>query len=523
MAMQNRDYDEVPYPPYVHAQTHPDRLSVIGMLAGMHPAPVEHCRVLELGCGDGSNLIPMAVVLTGSEFIGIDRASTPIEKGQAALAELQLKNISLERLDVMDLAPDLGPFDYIIVHGMYAWVPPEVKQQIMSICRTHLKPHGIAYISYNAYPGGHISEMVRNMLLFHLRDVSDPKQRITQSIAFLKFLRQSQTRSSSYNSMLDEELEQALKSATGLLFHDRIGAISTPLYFFQFMNEAAEHGLQFLGEADFFETQYHIYPPETAKLLKTMASESVILKEQYLDFIKCRRFRQTLLCHSEVELSPAASPQSIINLHISSRAKPAKAVVDFSPGKVAEFIGPHGGKVATDLPIAKAALSHLAQLHPYPVSFAELIANARQLARLPNAENEASDVEALSTILLSIYGTGLLELYPRAPDYVAKAGEYPEASLLVRTQVERATTVTNLRHATIDVEDEVGRQLLRLLDGSRNRSQIVEDLTQAIIAGDFLRGETGEPIRDRAKVREIMVEGLERNLQRLADVALLVQ
>jgi tRNA G46 methylase TrmB len=66
-------YDEVLYPSYTHNQTHPDRLATIATLFGLTPAPVERCRVLELGCGNGSNLVPMAYGLPGSEFVGIDR------------------------------------------------------------------------------------------------------------------------------------------------------------------------------------------------------------------------------------------------------------------------------------------------------------------------------------------------------------------------------------------------------------------------------------------------------------------
>src|SRR5262245_45669411 len=170
-------YDEVLYPSYLHNQTHPDRLAVIGNLFGMRPAPIDNCRVLELGCGDGSNLIPMAMSLGESEFIGIDRAARPIQKGAEVLNALGLKNISLKQLDLLDVPADFGDFDYIIAHGLYAWVPDAVKEKIMLICSSHLRPQGIAFISYNAYPGSHISDMLRNMLLFHLREVHEPKQR----------------------------------------------------------------------------------------------------------------------------------------------------------------------------------------------------------------------------------------------------------------------------------------------------------------------------------------------------------
>jgi methyltransferase-like protein len=204
-------------------------------------------------------------------------------------------------------------------------------------------------------------------------------------------------------------------------------------------------------------------------------------------------------------------------MHVASRAKPVDSV-DFSPGKVAEFVGPHGGKIATDLPVAKAALSRMAEIFPQPLAFAELLDTARQLAGTQTSD----DAEALSSILLSIYGTGLLDLYPRAPDYVAEAGEYPMACPLVRFQIERGSLVTNLRHITIEVEDELGRHLLKLLDGTRNRSKLLDDLTGAVIEGIVLSAEQDATIPDTREVRQTLTRGLEENLQ-LAKLALLVQ
>src|SRR5438067_633275 len=107
-------YDRVLYPGYTHPQTHPDRLAVIGALFGLEPALVAHCRVLELGCGDGSNLVPMAGSLPGSEFIGIDLASRSISQGQQMVSELGLTNIRLIQGDIAEFNADVGKFDYII-------------------------------------------------------------------------------------------------------------------------------------------------------------------------------------------------------------------------------------------------------------------------------------------------------------------------------------------------------------------------------------------------------------------------
>src|SRR5579859_5835931 len=93
-------YEQVAYPGRPFPQTHPDRLGTIARLFGMSPTPVEGCRVLELGCGDGGNLIPMAYTLRASEFLGVDLSARAIAAGMEMVQALGLANVSLRRLDL---------------------------------------------------------------------------------------------------------------------------------------------------------------------------------------------------------------------------------------------------------------------------------------------------------------------------------------------------------------------------------------------------------------------------------------
>jgi SAM-dependent methyltransferase len=119
--------------------------------------------VLELGCSDGTNLISMARELPQSEFFGIDSASRAIAQGKQTIDDLSLDNVWLQQLDLMEFAANDVAFDYIIAHGVYSWVPDPVRDRILAICSECLSQNGIAYVSYNAYPGGHIRDMVREM------------------------------------------------------------------------------------------------------------------------------------------------------------------------------------------------------------------------------------------------------------------------------------------------------------------------------------------------------------------------
>ena len=312
-------YDVVAYPGYTHAQTHPNRLAVTGALFGLEPAPVTRCRVLELGCGNGSNLVPMAFGLPDSQFIGLDLAAEPIVQGQQMISELGLANVQLLHGNITEFDGRHGKFDYIIAHGVYSWVPKEVREHLLAICRRCLAPHGIAFISYNALPGSHLRKMVREMMLFHIRDLRDPAERVRQAKALAQFLAGAVDTNDVYRLWMKSELETICRHEAGHLYHDELAEISEPFYFTQFVDHAARHGLKYLGEADYSEMFAHGFTEPTRATLQQLSGNR-ILREQYLDFLRCRRFRQTLLCHGEAPATEAPAAGKVARFFISSQA-----------------------------------------------------------------------------------------------------------------------------------------------------------------------------------------------------------
>ena len=158
-------YDKIPYPSKFFVQTHPDRLATQATLFGMSPADVATCRVLELGCGNGSNLIAQAYLLPEAKFIGVDLAKTHIEDAAAAARGFGFTNIEFRQMDVMDMSEaDFGKFDYITAHGLFSWVPDLVREKVLELYRELLNENGVGYISYSAYPGAHQREMVQRAM-----------------------------------------------------------------------------------------------------------------------------------------------------------------------------------------------------------------------------------------------------------------------------------------------------------------------------------------------------------------------
>ena len=247
-------YDEVPYPSLSHASTHPDSLATLARLLGMQPAPVQECRVLELGCGVGGNLIPMACALPGSQFTGIDLAGKQIEVGCQKIRALGLPNIDLRQMDILEIGPELGQFDYIIAHGVFSWVPPNVQEKILQVCRRHLAPQGVAFVSYNTYPGWHMINIARGIMRYYGGKAATLQERADTARAMLSWFAGAGESDSNgyygylsmYHNYLSGKQDEAEPKEDSALLHDELEEINLPLYFHEFVKRAEAHGLQTL-------------------------------------------------------------------------------------------------------------------------------------------------------------------------------------------------------------------------------------------------------------------------------------
>lgn len=498
-------YDQVIYPGLCQPQTHPDRLAVVANLFSLDPAPPEQCRVLEIGCGDGSNLLPLAAASPETNFVGFDLAATRIAAGREAVAELGLNNLQLQHADLLDFPDEGERFDYILAHGVYSWVPDRAKDRLLRICSRRLAPQGVAYVSYNCLPGAHIRRLTRDIMRFHTRAVTEPNERVRQAIAVCRFIANSTEKPDAYRQVFKEQLEQIERCRAGHLFHDDLAEINDPVFFHEFAAHAARHGLQYLGEADFFEMQDEGFSDEARQILAGM-EDSRLTREQYLDFVKCRRFRQTLLCHAEARIRLPADPQAVARFHVCSQAAETTVGPDALGRAIVRFAHPRGGAIETSHPLGVQALHRVREHWPATLSFAELLPPST-LTDTPSPDSPEEAQRHLSQILLEAYRSAVIEFH-RLPVRCATAPpERPEASHFARWQVARAATVTTLRHENLRVEDEIGKRLLLLLDGSRTLNELLRELPSEPTS----EAPGGTAARDR----------LHQRLQELARLALL--
>jgi methyltransferase-like protein len=532
MTQQTTSYDQVPYPSLSYTNTHPDHLATVAKLMGLDAAPPECCRVLELGCASGGNLFPMAYTLPESKFVGIDISKVQIDEGLESLRELALDNITLKQMDILDVNGDMGQFDYIVAHGIFSWVPYEVQEKLLDVCKENLAANGVAFVSYNTYPGWHMIGIIRGLMRYHTRDDADPRQRATRAREILDFFAQSsEPQGSAYGGFLrmySELLQGGHKGnhevGNSFLLHDEMEDFNQPYYFYEFAERAAEHGLQYLGEAEFRKMMTSNFPPEVIKAL-AQHCKSVIDLEQYMDFLRNRTLRGTLLCHQDIELSRKLRPEQIQAFRVSSCTKTESKESDIQSTAVVKFQGSDETTLAIDHPVSKAAMVHLAKVWPEPVPFDSLLDKACSYLGLRAGDDGGKqDAKVLAANLFKAYSysTQLVNLHIYRPPMVLTVSERPVASPVARLQARKSTLVTNLMHERVDL-DELDRHLIQYLDGSRDQVGLVRCLEEGPMAeGHLTLEKEGKPIEDEKQLRDLLAEGVSKRLRWLRLAALLV-
>jgi len=458
-------YDRVDYPGQCYPQTHPDRLAALASLFGLRPADPSACRVLELGAGDGANLLPLAESCPRSRFVGIDLAATAVDKGRRIAEALGLANVDLRAGDIASLPADLGEFDYVIAHGVYSWVPEAVRDALLAACRRHLAPQGVAFVSYNVLPGGHLRRLLREATLMHLEGIEEPAARTAAARDFVAWIRLAQSRDpESAASALAKEAERLAARTDAGLFHDDLAEEFHLVHFRDFCEAAGRHGLQFLAEAEFAAMQDPPMPPAARERLGEYAP-GLVEREQYRDFLTERRFRQTLLCHAERELTSEVRAEALAPLAISSSLAPAG---EARAGGARAYRTVDGLPFETADATVQATIARLGEAWPKALPVRDLLAAAGR-------ESGDEAVRRVADFALAAFGAGLAQVHAGQPGFSSTAGERPIASALARLQVRTEATVTGRIGNTVSIEDAFGRQVLALLDGTRDRAAIARE------------------------------------------------
>ena len=447
---QKSSYDIQPYPRLPFAQSHPDRLATMGRVFGLNPPDIRNCRVLEMGCATGGNLIPMADQLPGAHFVGFDLSQRQVNEANEWIVELDLKNLEIVQLDIANAHNQLGDFDYIVCHGVYSWVPVAIQDLILEFVAKHLNPNGIAYISYNTKPGWCVRGMVRDMMRFHVQGIDNATDKLSQARRWLNYLVQSVSPNDPYGAMLKKELDSLSGKSEEYLLHEYFEDQNHPVYFHEFAVSLASRKLRHLSEADVESTFHFDLPKEVLRTLEQFSGDEVRL-EQHVDFLRNRTYRQSLICHADQRVHRALEPAIVDRFFLESQLLPTLSTLHFRN----RF---NGITLAIDDPVLHSSLSILAELNRSDWRFKELVDEVARRTKL------AIDQEKLQRMLLQAFASGHLAFHTVPPRYSYDLSGMPIASRCARSQSRQGTHVTSLSHHNVVLPD-LDRLVLQTLDG----------------------------------------------------------
>ena len=318
--MQQTIYKELGYKSYPFPFTTPAYLEAYGTLVGLKPPTAKTARVLELGATYGGNIISQAAHNPEATFVGIELSQDQVEKGNKIIGDAKLDNVSLVQGDILNFDESMGTFDYIIAHGFYSWISDEMKDKLLDIISNHLADNGIAYVSYNTYPGWHTMEEVRQLMLFANRDhdESTHKEKVLRgktvgSLVGAQILNYDNLKER--NSKFLGALRSVMQKDDYYVGHDHLEPHNDPCYLYQFNDHLKANNLAYVGDADLTLSMVRTYDESIADKLEQLAPNSQADQEQYLDFMLDTTFRKSIICKASAakDISYAVSNPAEVN------------------------------------------------------------------------------------------------------------------------------------------------------------------------------------------------------------------
>lgn len=483
-------YDDVPYMAASFSNTHPEVLAVTTLLRGLDPPPLANARVLELGCARGANLVPMAWSMPGAEFVGVDLSGRQIDEARKLASGAGATNVVFHAMDLRDLDERFGQFDYIVGHGLYSWVPPEVQDAVLEVCSKRLSPNGIVYLSYNVFPGWHTSLMFREMMLYRIRNIADPAERLREVRGFMRFLADS-TKSDGglWSILLEEKASYVEEAADWSLLHDDLEAENNPVYFSEMVERVARHGLQYVTE-ERWGTPDEILSPEVWEGLDRFATNR-IEREQYLDFLRNARFRRSLFCHAGLPLATGPVPEQLERCRFRALARPFDQAADpFAPGEES-FTAAGTRTLTTRDPRLRALIHALYDVWPATLDYESVTRVLAEGTR--RSGGEVPPLPILGQLLHKAVVAKVVAPHLLDIPIATVLPEKPAAVPISRHQASSGEFATNLLHQPLDVEP-LDRFVLPLLDGTRTMGDVEAAIAEALAAGHFSPTETGRPL-----------------------------
>jgi len=467
-------YDVYAYRGVTVPYSAPPHLAVCSYWSGGPTPCIDRFSLVELGSGDGGNLLPLAFYHPKCRFVGIDCSRSALDRAHAAANVLGLENISLVLSDIRDVSSsEFGRFDYVVAHGLYSWVPDDARSAILRFCRDVLAPDGLAYVSYNAQPGWSTRQVVRDTLRRSrcVRDADVP-EKAAKAIAVAARLLEDLSASRFASTMvLADELVRVRDGRPYYVFHEYLTETNDGFWLRDFVDRACDSGLAYLVDAHFCRWEGYV-PPELRKPVAERRLDPLD-EEETLDLMGHRYFRASILARSDARRTPVLRHEFIAQRYIASSLRPQQDPLDLDEGTAAQFVGAGSLEITLDSSIVKAAAVLLGRQWPRGIRLDELYEQCVSLlGRYDRRVSTDCRTELLEGIKI-LFEVGQVDLRYQEPMYSGEVVESPTAHALARWEAAGRDALTTPHHHSVAFDADT-MSLVRSMDGSRSRAELRE-------------------------------------------------
>jgi SAM-dependent methyltransferase len=451
-------YQTRAYQAMSHPSTDPVLTAVAARLAGLEVAAPADARFLEIGCAAGHNLLPLAARWPRSRFVGIDFSTAAIQEARETAAQAGLHHVEFIETDLRDYDPGSGEaFDFIIAHGVYSWVPEDVRQGLMDLCAARLSPRGVALISYNTLPGWSLRKTLVDLtkrLATTGDGGGDPEE-------ILALLATAAGNHSPYARHLTSVLHAMFGKGAEPLMFDDFAPVNDPCTFLDFTGHAARSGLRYLGESQLADDLPASLAPGSREILKPLAGDPPAL-QQTIDVLTNRAFRRSLVCRADAPVGERMSAAGVLDFSVR-----CPHAVEQIPGGVC-LLNRRGEELARfENPLAVAFFSNLPANEAMPVH--------EVAGHMPEGLDPH---RRLPQMVVDAARRGLVLLRDEPLRFDTAIPAFPNLGPLRLNAARRGQPLTDLHHTPCPLEGS-RRQIAAAMDGTRPVEELVA-LAQAM-------------------------------------------
>jgi SAM-dependent methyltransferase len=401
----------------------------------------------------------------------VELSRVQADAGAAFVQSLGLSNVRILHGDLAALPDDLGEFDFIIAHGVFSWVPRAVQQALLEVCRRHLAPHGIAYISFNVASGWRALQPLRAALIERTSADLPAPQRHQQALRVLDELQSEWS-----DPLLLKEIAYLKTAAPSYLFHEYLAEFNAAMPFSEFAAQLDEHGLRYVGEAG--PRRAVVELEDAWGLIPESMAGRWLDAEAALDDALAIRFRRALIAREDAPCARPPQAEALRDLAFYADLR-SDEEIDLDAPVEQRFLNPARNSFPVALPGMKAAAMALSAAYPCALDYAALQSAAAQVLAQYDASPEWDEVEFRTALFQMVMLQGVMPTVA-ASAVAVEPGERPCANELARLQASTpGWVVSGVRHVAMDL-DPAGRQLLGSLDGSSTVGELAARMQAAL-------------------------------------------